>query len=629
MPRSRINQISLASALALAVSIPLGAAPASESPITIKLLTSDVVVEADGTYVNTEHWEILARNGAAAQQAAQQVKQYSESMGDLDVIEAYTLKADGTRIPVDQSAIFTQLPQGSANANAAITDLKQKLIVFPNVAAGDVVAFTIKKHINHPFFAKYFYDNDFFPRTISIEEARGSIVVPKSMPLNIESHDMTFTKEETDSATSYRWTYAAPDALTEDNSQVSTYDRSPRFFVSSFKDYDEFARAYQSLAAPLIDVTPKIQTLADSITAGVSDRRQQAQKIYEWVSGHIRFVYLELGRGSVVPHSAEAVLANGYGDCKDHSVIFAALLKAKGIDSQIVLINLDNAYTLSEVPTLAQLNHAITWLPEFDLYADTTAGVAPFGVLLFQEYGKPVVHAVSTGKAVRRTPVLPSGATSVSQTTAMKIDLAGRVTGETKTVATGPYSITLRNLGLQILAYGVENAAASQLKALGAPGGTGTFELASPSDLGPEYAVLGRFDIAPEPELLSGSAFGMMSGLRLINTTGDLLLGPLWNYRLGADDPTPCYAGHTKEDISLELPAGKHLVKLPADSKIADDHVQFAAHWSLEGRTVSVRRDFTVTVDQPLCEGDIRKTAVKALSAIRDSYNAQISVVDD
>src|SRR6516225_646331 len=158
MPRSRINQISLASALALAVSIPLGAATASESPITVKLLTSDVVVEADGTYVNTEHWEILARNGAAAQQAAQQVKQYSESMGDLDVIEAYTLKADGTRIPVDQSAIFTQLPQGSANANAAITDLKQKLIVFPNVAAGDVVAFTIKKHINHPFFAKYFYD---------------------------------------------------------------------------------------------------------------------------------------------------------------------------------------------------------------------------------------------------------------------------------------------------------------------------------------------------------------------------------------------------------------------------------------------------------------------------------------
>ena len=76
----------------------------------------------------------------------------------------------------------------------------------------------------------------------------------------------------------------------------------------------------------------------------------------------------------------------------------------------------------------------------------------------------------------------------------------------------------------------------------------------------------------------------MMGGLRVIETTGDLLMGPLWNFKLTGDDPTPCFSGHTEEDLSLELPAGKHLVKLPADTRIADDHLQFTAHWSQAAR---------------------------------------------
>ena len=175
---------------------------------------------------------------------AQQSIRYSDSMADLEVVEAYTQKADGTRIPVEASAIFTQLPQGAPNV-PSFNDQKQKVIVFPNVAAGDLVVYTTRQHMKHPFFPGYFTVNDAFPRTLSIDEFQGSLVVPKSMPLEIEAHGMTFAKEEKDSSVVYHWTYAAPDALTEDNAQVSQYDLNPRYFVSSFKDYDEFARAYE------------------------------------------------------------------------------------------------------------------------------------------------------------------------------------------------------------------------------------------------------------------------------------------------------------------------------------------------------------------------------------------------
>ena len=159
--------------------------------------------------------------------------------------------------------------------------------------------------------------------------------------------------------------------------------------------------------------------------------------------------------------------------------------------------------------------------------------------------------------------------------------------------------------------------------------GTGTFDIDLPTNFAPRLLHPGRYDAQPQPQYLSGAGFGMIGGLRVLETTGDLLMGPLWNFKLTGDDPTPCFSGHTEEDLSLELPAGKHLVKLPADTRIADDHLQFTAHWSQEGKTVSLRRDFTVTIDQATCTGAVREAAAKALSAIRDTFRTQISLADD
>ena len=168
------------------------------------------------------------------------------------------------------------------------------------------------------------------------------------------------------------------------------------------KNYEELGRAYSDLVSPTLVVTPSIQALANEVTAGIADRREQSQRLYNWVSRNIRYVALEFGRGSIVPHDAGSVLGRGYGDCKDHLVLLAALLKAKGIESEIVLIDSGNKYTLSNVPRISQFDHVIVYLPAFDLYVDAMPGVAPFGILPFGEYGKPVVHAIRSG--IRHSP---------------------------------------------------------------------------------------------------------------------------------------------------------------------------------------------------------------------------------
>src|ERR1043166_8205191 len=82
-----------------------------------------------------------------------------------------------------------------------------------------------------------------------------------------------------------------------------------------------------------------------------------------------------------------------------------ALLTAKGIASELVLINGGNAHTLDLPATLAALNHVMIYLPEFGRYDDPTASFSSFGALS-ETYDKPAVHLSASGVRLGRTPAM-------------------------------------------------------------------------------------------------------------------------------------------------------------------------------------------------------------------------------
>jgi transglutaminase-like putative cysteine protease len=605
-----------------------GQTASTAPPIAIKLSTDEMSVDSNGLFTQTSHLEITPSNDAAAKSLAQQSFAFSEQLEELDISEAYTLKSDGRKLPVDPSQIFVQAPRNAAQA-PMFSDQKSKVVVFPDVAANDTLVFTLVKHQKVALFPGQFFDFDIYPKVTAWNEVRGTITLPKSLPLIVEQHDVTVERQNVGDKVTYRWHYTAPTPLTEDVAALSPIDRAPRLFVSTFKNYDELGRAYAALALPKAAVTAKVRSLADEITAGISDRRAQAQKIYGWVSQHIRYVGIELGRGGVVPHDADTIVANGYGDCKDHVVLFAALLEAKGIKSEMVLINAGNSYLLPEAPTLAQLDHVITWLPEFNLYADTTAALVPFGTLPFLEYGKPVVHALNNGSARHTTPVLAPGNATMSLKTVTHMTADGHLQGDTTTTATGSFSFLLRQVGNAVQEAGPERAVQSLLQRAGMSGKGGFDPVPPPSDLGPSYSLTAHFDGQPASPPVAGQGFPMPPGLRLLPFTGDLLMGPLFARNLPAAESTPCWSGTAVEELSIAPPPGKHFEKLPADVNVHSDNLTFSAHWSQADRIVTVRREFTSHLDQALCSGAVRQATYDALIKIAAAFPMQISFIDD
>jgi Domain of Unknown Function with PDB structure (DUF3857)/Transglutaminase-like superfamily len=590
-------------------------------PIIVKTMTVDDVVEPDGSYTSLFHVERLATNQSAAQKIAQQTVSYSESMETAEVVEAFTRKPDGKVLDVDRTQIFAQATPGSPQV-PMFTDRKQKVIVFPDVAPNDLVVFTIKQS-HKPSFTGQFSTGDVFQRGLAFENARVSISLPKPMPAHVQALGVDHQVEEVGETVTHRFLYKNPQPPVAAPAALSPWDTDPQFTVSTFADYAAVATAYRRIASAQAAVTPAVQALADEITAGTTDRREQAHLIYDWVSKHIRYVAIWLGNGGYVPHDAATVLENRYGDCKDHVVLLEALLKAKGIASAGVLINTSNRYRLPEAATPAAFNHVLTYLPEFELYVDSTAGVAPFGTLLASEYGKPVAVAADTGSSLKTLPlVAPEENEETLQTTA-ELMTDGTVKGQSKTTASGPFGVTLRQVAAGIEAGGREHMAATQLRKFGWAG-TGTYDFDPPRDsLISSYTVTGSFDLEQRPELLEGKAFGPPTGLRLLVQPGEFLLG---SWTLPKAEPTPCLSGHQVEELSLTLPPGRNINSLPRGKTVENRYLRYQSDWNREGQTVKVRREITVKLPVAVCRDEIRAKLAEAIAEIRSDYRSTIAL---
>jgi len=594
---------------------------------SLELLTSDTTVSADGSSVQTIHSELRATNEGGAMQVSRIDLPFNTGMQTIEVLEAYTLKPNGNKIPVDLNTVFEQLPPDAARSGM-VTDQRVKVLFFPQFSAGDEAVYTVRIASPHPHFPGAFFNGEIFPRSVPYKEVRETVTAPKSMALRVENHTVTFSKAVNGDNVVYTWHYAAPAAKKIETSFVSPIDREPRYFISSFKDYAELGRAYAALAQPKIVVTDKIKALAGQITGAEPDRREQARKLYEWVVHNIRYVAIELGHGSFVPHEVDAILANGYGDCKDHDVLLQALLKARGITADSVLINSSNAYSLTDAPTFAQLDHVITFVPEFDIYLDASVPVAPFGTLPTQEYGKPAIRISAQTAVLTTTPLLKPATASMHTTTVQKLEASGTMSGTTTTTATGPYAITLRMIGFAVQAVGAEKAAAMQLASRGFKDGTGKLSEDPPTVLSPSYTIRGDFAVKGWQSLLGGEATIMPGGLRVLVLTGDGIMGPVYGSADTNAEPTPCYSATADEDVTLEVPQGYSVREVPKDTKITTPNLSFTAHWSWASQKLTVHREFASHIGEALCTGNVRKQTADALKDIAESYDITFTIAN-
>jgi transglutaminase-like putative cysteine protease len=608
-----------AQALALAQSPGTPTGAAAGVPARFLAVDNRFDVHADGSSTITSHVEMQLLSPQAVSLLAQPALTFSESMQDLQIRSAYTLKKDGTRLPVAPDAI---LVRQKAVPSPLFTDLKEKVILFPNVEPGDTLVYDTVTQ-SQAEIPGQFYFGVFIPRVIEVDNETMTFTAPKSLPLAFDAYGLAVKKAADGDTLTYTIHYANPTPSLELPQFLSNFDHGQRLFASSSATFDIMAQAYAPSVASRIVVTPRVQAKADEITAGTGDRREQARKLYEWVSAHIRYVALLFGDGGVQPHAADAILMNGYGDCKDHAVLYSALLKAKGIASQPVIINATNGYFLPQVPEFLTFNHMIVWLPEFGLYADTTADSAPFGALPPFEYGKPVIR-VGAERALQHTPLLGEADATYSSSTALVLDSDGKLSATHHAAATGALSGVLRAVANQAATTGLDSVAGAVLRARKMDAASGTITFPPTQELTSQYVYSSRYQFTRGIQTDAG--FALPEGLNLVNAYSSAMIGPVADARFLASEALPCFGGKLVDDYTLTFPPDKRLANLPADGVVTSANLDYRSHWSLNGNTLSVHRELRAHFDKPLCTGDVLRETRAAIIKIQKDYLTRVAL---
>jgi transglutaminase-like putative cysteine protease len=372
-----------------------------EDPYTNEGETQTFTVNADGSFSKLDSMTLRVNSEAGVARVAQQYVWFNRNMADVQILEAYTITADGVRHDVQPDQIRDVQEARSFNA-PMFQDIQEKVIVFPAVEPGARVHLSYRKTQKQPLVPGEF--SDFTPPDlVPTRNFRLIYDLPSDKPLYADARGFTALQPVTrEGRTRYEYRYDKAHFSRLERGSIAYVSYGDRLMVSTFPDYATFAASYKASSSDATTHDVTVTRLAQNLTAHDRTPRDKAKTLYDWVRRNVRYVSIYVGRGSVVPHSASAILANRYGDCKDHVALYGALLDAVGVRNEPALISSGSIYTLPSVPGYGVINHAITWLPDLQHYADSTASNVEFGFLPWSDMNRPTV-LVNQG-VVAQTP---------------------------------------------------------------------------------------------------------------------------------------------------------------------------------------------------------------------------------
>lgn len=234
---------------------------------------------------------------------------------------------------------------------------------------------------------------------------------------------------------------------------------------SDHPTWAQIGRWYAELTTGRREITPSIRDKARGIVASTTDPLEKIRRLASYVQHGIRYVAIEIGRGGYQPHTAQEVLASGYGDCKDKATLLNAMLREVGFDSFYLLINDDREFLAPEFPSPLSFNHAIlairlprevlaqrmsAILPHEKLgpllLFDPTDSSTPLGYLppnLQSNYGLLVTDG---GGELVKLPLSPPSTNRLLRVATLSLDKFGNLKGSVQEVRTGPAATAMREL---------------------------------------------------------------------------------------------------------------------------------------------------------------------------------------
>ncbi|NIE65056.1 DUF3857 domain-containing protein [Burkholderia sp. Ax-1719] len=595
-------------------------------PATLERDVHLFVIQKDGSGEEHDDSTIRANTTAGVDAVAQRYVWFNKDIESITSLSAQTIDPDGNVHEVGASSIRDVQEPRSAGA-PTFQDGVLRTVIFPGVQPGARVRLVFDKRRGHALQAgtfSYFVE----PPGEPVEFQRLIFDLPADLPLYADARGYEAQPPVTENGrTRYTFDFRQGQLPPLEAGAVARVNWGARLMVTTVPDYASFAARYREAAADPSATDPAIAAFARSLTAGVTDPREKAARIYDWMRLNIRYVALFLGTTAAAPHRAVDILRDRYGDCKDHVALFTALLAAVGVRAEGALLNLGPVYSLPSVPGYGEeaINHVIAWLPDLGVFADTSSGGVAFGFLPAGVMDRPAL-LVDEGVLVRTPATQPR-----TRSAQLDIDVGedGNASYRYRVEEAGALAETERNTFRRATHQGAQQIAAQRLRQTGLAG-TARLGTSALDAMGGPFAATteGTLDHVVWPDGTTAlPALSSLSGG--ITTQLDN-----WLAVQKRTQPWACISGDFEEHARIALPAFARVTDLPRDvvasvaSAASAAPLDYSAHYVFDRdtRTVEVTRKLSAHFGRQMCTPEDFAQMHEALLRMQRDAHAQIVV---
>jgi len=367
-------------------------------------------IGADGLVARRVQQLLLVTSEAGARAYAIREVQYAPASEQLRILRARIFKRDGRQLDA--------LEAGERNvADATIAmyyDARLRVVRYRNLEPGDVLEldYRITPLARANPYGAFLGQLVAFQSELRQRLQRYVVIAPESLALHVAGERMPPPRVTVaDGERRREWERRDVPALAAEPRAPALTELAPYVHVSGFASWQELGRWYAGLIRPQLVLDDDLRAALAGALRGARDERAKIHAIHELVLRHTHYVALEFGVYSYKPYPVAQTYARRFGDCKDKASLMIALLREAGIEAEFALVRTRRLGRVSErAASIAVFDHAIVYLPAYDLWLDGTAEYSGARELPLADQGAMALTVALDGSAALRTVPATSAA---------------------------------------------------------------------------------------------------------------------------------------------------------------------------------------------------------------------------
>lgn len=347
---------------------------------------------------------------------------------DRPQIQARVISTDGQAHLLDAVTISEAPVEQSGQV---FSDRRRLVAPLPAVEVGAVVEWQIVTAEHRAFCDAGQFEEHFFYASNPIRSMRLIVEAPEQgPPLHYRVRGIELNPKRSAENGLVRLDFGPLPVGTNDHIEgylPSDVPLVPHAVIGNGSAWADVAQHYAKIVERQIGDASYVE-IARGIVGQEQSRVAIVQKLLDAVQKRVRYVGIEFGESSIVPHSPQETLKLRYGDCKDQSTLLVALLRSLGHPAHVALLRAGRTEDLlADVPALNAFDHAIVHVPgDPPLWVDPTASLLRVGELPPSDKGRLALIASPATMELVRTPEAQSEENRVIRTREFVLSMGNR-----------------------------------------------------------------------------------------------------------------------------------------------------------------------------------------------------------